>query len=70
MQATIIEILPTTEVTLPDRSATLMPSHDMRQMGLATATRQLQASVASLDVVFEARARNDVAKCPVCRVPH
>jgi hypothetical protein len=70
MQATIIDLRPTTEVALPDRSATLMPSHDLRQMGLASATQRLQASVASLDVVFEARARSDLTKCPVCRVAH
>jgi hypothetical protein len=62
---------PTTEITLQLRpTATLMPSHDLREMGLASASRRLQASVADLDVVFVARARNDLAKCPVCRMVH
>ena len=62
---------PTADITLQARpSDTLVPGHDVRQIGLASATRRLQASKADLDVVYVARARNDLVKCPVCRVAH
>lgn len=52
------------------RSSSAIRSHDLRDLGLATATRQLNANVADLDIVFVARARSDVLKCPFCPVLH
>jgi hypothetical protein len=53
-----------------EASTSVVPSHDLRQLGLATASRQLRAHVADLDSVFVARARSDLRQCPVCLVSH
>jgi hypothetical protein len=50
--------------------ARLMPCHDVRTLGLATASDMLQAKVADLDIVHFARARADVRFCPFCSKPH
>jgi hypothetical protein len=54
----------------PATPNTIMPSHDMRRMGLETASRQLHANVGDLGEVFEARAKADIFYCPVCPEPH
>ena len=48
----------------------VVPSHDLRKVGLQSATTRLNASAGDLDVVFEARARADVVYCPFCPEPH
>lgn len=53
-----------------DCSDSVIRSHDMRALGLAAATRRLSASVADLDIVFEARAKSDLRWCPACPRPH
>lgn len=55
---------------VPAATNTLMPSHDMRRMGLQSASQQLHANVGDLGEVFEARAKADVVYCPVCPVAH
>ena len=55
---------------LIDPGATVIRSHDMNQLGLASATRRLNANVADLDIVFVARARSDLRWCPLCPAPH
>ena len=45
-------------------------SHDIRRLGLATASHQLSANVADLDIVFVARAKSDLQWCPACPRPH
>jgi hypothetical protein len=59
-----------TEATYDEPAVELMPSHDLRKVGLETSTQRLSANVADLDVVFESRARADVVYCPVCPEPH
>ena len=54
----------------PAATNTLMPSHDMRRMGLETASERLHANVGDLGEVFEARAKADIFYCPVCPVAH
>ena len=49
---------------------TLMPSYDMRRMGLENASQRLHASRGDLGEVFEARAKADIFYCPVCPEPH
>lgn len=53
-----------------DQPGALVPCHDLRKVGLQGATEGLRAKVGDLDIVFVARARSDVAYCPVCPVPH
>lgn len=58
-----------TQTKTADTTA-VVRSHDLRDVGLEAASRQLRAHVADLDVVFVARARSDLRKCPVCLVSH
>lgn len=53
--------------TSPDA---VIPSHDMRTLGLELASDRLRMRVADLSLVAEARAKADIRKCPVCPVPH
>ena len=60
----------TATTTVEKPTDEIMPSHDMRTVGLASAGRRLSANIANLDIVFVARARSDVTYCPICPIPH
>jgi hypothetical protein len=53
-----------------DQPGALVPCHDLRKVGLQSATLGLRANVGDLGIVLEARAKSDVTFCPVCRVVH
>ena len=48
----------------------VIPSSDLRKVGLKAVGSRLSASRGDLDVVFKARAQADVVYCPVCPEPH
>jgi hypothetical protein len=56
--------------TSDDSVDEIIPSHDLRKVGLRHMNRGLSASRGDLNAVFEARARADVVYCPVCPHPH
>jgi hypothetical protein len=48
----------------------LMQSHDLRALGLESASDRLRMRVADMDVVHVARAKVDIRLCPACPLPH
>jgi hypothetical protein len=63
-------IITTAATAVEEPTDAVIPSHDMRKVGLASAGRRLSANTANLDIVFVARARSDVSYCPICPIPH
>jgi len=51
-------------------AATVLPGHDLRDLGLEVAGRRLKAKTGDLDEVYFCRARADVRYCPFCPEPH